>query len=249
MIGKNTVRLEETDSTNRYLMDWLSREKPEEGTLVITSYQSAGRGMERNTWESGKGMNLTFSFVIYPDFLAADAQFYLNKAISLGVYDVVAAAIGNHGAVSVKWPNDIYIGDHKVAGMLIQTGVKGNRFEFAVVGIGLNVNQEIFLGDAPNPVSLKGVTGRDFNLDELLQATLDCIEARIRMLRQGNKPEIDGDYLKALYRFGELSDYIYKDNLIRARIKGVSRYGQLQLEIPGEKLIECDLKEVRFVIS
>jgi BirA family biotin operon repressor/biotin-[acetyl-CoA-carboxylase] ligase len=249
MIGHNTVRLDETDSTNRYLMDWLTREKPEEGTLVITSYQSAGRGMDRNSWESEKGMNLTFSFVIYPEFLAADVQFYLNKAISLGVYDAVAAATGQHGPVAVKWPNDIYIGDHKVAGMLIQTGVKGSRFEFAVVGIGLNVNQEKFFGNAPNPVSLKSITGREFNLDELLQTILDAIEARIRMLRQGNKPEIDGDYLKALYRFGEMADYLYKDKMIRARIHGVNRYGQLQLEIPGEKMIECDLKEVRFVIS
>ncbi len=248
MIGSHIVRVRVTGSTNSYLLDWLSRERPEEGTLVIAEHQTAGRGLDTNRWESEPGRNLTFSFVLYPVFLAADAQFYLNKAISLGLCDLVSGLVEEILPVSVKWPNDIYIGDHKVAGVLIQNGVKGAMFDYSVIGIGLNVNQDAFSGGAPNPVSLKMVTGKDYDLDGLLQSLISRLEDRMIMLRSGRKPELDAQYLNALYRMGTISDYIYKGNPVRAKISGVSRYGQLQLEIPGEKMIECDLKEIKFVI-
>ena len=246
-IGNEIIRLKEIDSTNRFFMDWLSREKLEEGTLVITDNQTAGRGTDGAIWESEPSMNLTFSFILYPSFLAIDAQFYLNKVISLGLADIVQEMLSDHKDIRIKWPNDIYIGDHKVAGTLIQNGVKGSQFEFAVVGIGLNVNQGSFNGDAANPVSLQMVAGKKFDLEDVLKRTITKIERRYELLKQGSKQAIDEDYLKLLYRLQQLAGFIYKGNPIKAKITGVNRYGQLILEIPGEKIIECDLKEIKFV--
>jgi BirA family biotin operon repressor/biotin-[acetyl-CoA-carboxylase] ligase len=246
-IGNEIIRMKETDSTNRFFIDWLSREKPPEGTVIVVENQTAGRGMDGNAWESAPSQNLTFSFVLYPEFLAPDAQFYLNKAISLGISDTVSEIIKDEEKVRIKWPNDIYTGDHKVSGTLIQNGVKGNLYEYSVIGIGLNVNQETFHGDALNPVSLKMITGKDSNLDELLDKLLDNINRRYEQLKNGAIRELDEDYLSRLYRYKQLSGFIFREKQIQARIIGVNHYGQLVLEIPGEKIIECDLKEIKFL--
>lgn len=248
MMDRETIRLKEVDSTNRFMMDWLTREKVNEGTIVITDYQTSGRGSDGSPWESERDRNLTFSFVLYPHFLAIDAQFYLNKAISLSLYDLVDEVVAGLRPVRIKWPNDIYAGDYKVAGMLIQNGVKGSQFEYSVIGIGLNVNQEEFQGNAANPVSLKMITGREYDLDAMLERTILKIEHRVAQLKGGGKQEIDQDYLRVLYRFNQLASYRYRGNPVQARITGVNRYGQLQLEIPGDKIIECDLKEIKFKI-
>lgn len=248
MIGNKMIRLQEVDSTNRFMIDWLTSEKIDEGTVLITDYQTSGRGVDGSLWESEQNRNLTFSFVLYPHFLAIDAQFYLNKTISLGLFDVVEEMVGGLVPVRIKWPNDIYAGDSKIAGILIQNGVRGSRFDYSVVGIGLNVNQEVFHGHAANPVSLKIITGSEYDLSDMLEKTISNLENRLVQLQEGKKPEMDRDYLEVLYRYNQLSSYQYKEKHIQAKILGVNRYGQLQLEIPGDKIIECDLKEIRFII-
>ena len=248
IIGNEIIRLKEIDSTNRFFMDWLTRERPAEGSLVITEKQTAGKGMDGALWESNPGQNLTFSFVLYPSFLAPEGQFYLNKTISLGLTDVIAELLPDRQDIRIKWPNDIYIGDHKLAGTLIQNGVKGSTFDFSIIGIGLNVNQEAFISGAANPVSLKMVSEKVFDLEHVLIKVVEKIENRYLSLKNGQKPIIDEDYLKFLYRYRELAGFTYKGQSIKAKIVGVNRYGHLILEIPGEKIIECDLKEIKFEI-
>jgi BirA family transcriptional regulator, biotin operon repressor / biotin---[acetyl-CoA-carboxylase] ligase len=244
-IWRALVRFKEIDSTNRYFMEWLGRERPEEGTVVLADFQTAGKGLDGSNWESEQSKNLTFSFILYPTFLAPDGQFYLNKAISLGLADFVNVLLPGRDDIRIKWPNDLYIGDKKLAGTLIQNGVKGSVFDFSVVGIGFNVNQVMFKGDAVNPVSLKYITGEDLDLDFVLKGLLNKIENRVEALKSGFRQKIDEDYLGNLYRYNILSEFIFKDEKIQAVITGVNRYGQLILEIPGEKIIECDLKEIR----
>jgi BirA family biotin operon repressor/biotin-[acetyl-CoA-carboxylase] ligase len=247
MFGSDKIFLEQVDSTNRYLMDKLTQERPGEGTLVWAGHQTAGRGMDNNTWESAPGMNLTFSVVIYPDFLGADQQFYLNKVVSLALADVALEILPGKD-IRIKWPNDLYAGDHKLAGMLIQNGVKGNRFEYSVIGIGLNVNQVEFQEEVANPVSLKVMSGRDFDLHAVLDRILEALDHRYGMLIRGERAMLDRDYTSAMYRYGVVAGYNFRGKDIRARISGVNRYGQLMLEIPGEKILECDLKDVKFII-
>lgn len=240
------IHLPETGSTNSAAIELLSKERPGEGSVIITDHQTDGRGIDTNKWESEKGMNLTFSLILYPTFNAGQ-QFILNKAISLGIYDFLVAGLPGQ-KVSIKWPNDIYIGDKKACGILIQNSVIGNRFDYVVVGIGLNVNQTLFISNAPNPVSLKMITGKDYNLEELLQQLLRSVTKRYRQVKPESIHEIENDYQFALYRRMEWHDYLLKDVNVPARITGTSAYGQLLLETRTNQIVVCNLKEVKFIL-
>jgi BirA family biotin operon repressor/biotin-[acetyl-CoA-carboxylase] ligase len=224
----------------------LSKKRPQDCSLIITDHQTQGRGTDTNMWESEKGKNLTFSLVLYPEF-AADQQFIMNKAISLGIYDFLVALLPDH-KISIKWPNDLYIEDKKVCGILIQNSVIGNKLDYMVVGIGLNVNQSIFTGKAPNPVSLKILTSIEYNLEELLQGLLNSIFKRYTSIKPESARKIESDYKKALYRMMEWHEYVIKDSREKARITGTNDYGQLLLENEKGEILTCDLKEVKFII-
>lgn len=240
------IRLPETKSTNSYAIEIISKERPEEGCVIITDHQTAGKGTDANTWESESGKNLTFSIILYPK-LATDQQFILNKAISLGIYDFLISILPDY-KVSIKWPNDLYIENKKVCGILIQNSVMGNKFEYMVAGIGLNVNQTHFTSNAPNPVSLKMVTGVEYNLDEILQQLLTSVFNRYNPIKPGTARKIENDYQRALYRLGEWHEYLLKDTNVNAMITGTNAYGQLVLENENGENVVCDLKEVKFII-
>jgi BirA family biotin operon repressor/biotin-[acetyl-CoA-carboxylase] ligase len=240
------IRLPETKSTNSYALELLSKARPEEGSVYITDHQTAGKGTGTNTWESEKGKNLTFSLVLYPA-LAADQQFILNKSISLGIYDFLTAELPKD-RVSIKWPNDLYIEDKKVCGILIQNSVTGNKLEYMVVGIGLNVNQTLFTSQIPNPVSMKMISGRHYNLDEILQKLLDSIFERYTNTRPETTKKIENDYQSALYRCLEWHKYRVNGVCLNAKITGTNAYGQLLLKIETGEIIVCDLNEIKFII-
>ena len=246
-LGSHIIELKSTASTNMYAVKILEDERPEEGTVIITDEQTAGTGTDANSWESEPGKNLTFSLIIYPVSLHPEKQFYLNKVFSLGLHDSLKEILPKAG-ISVKWPNDIYIEDKKVAGILIRNSIRDNTFNYSVIGIGVNVNQEIFRSDAPNPVSLKPYTGHDLDLKMVLQHVCNRCNERLLSLYEEDFHKLDRDYLRAQYRFGEHAEYIFQGNKIRASIRGVSEFGKLILELSGGRLLECDLKEVEFVL-
>lgn len=240
------IRLQETKSTNSYAIELLSKARPDEGCVIITDHQTEGKGTDTNLWESEKGKNLTFSLVLYPT-LAADQQFILNKAISLGIYDFLFAELPNQ-KISIKWPNDLYIEDKKVCGILIQNSVMDNKLDYMVVGIGLNVNQTLFKSNAPNPVSLKMVTGTEFNLNEILQRLWHFIFERYKNTSPETIEKIENDYQRALYRLKEWHEYLVNSARVHARIIGTNAFGQLVLENESSEAKVCDLKEVKFII-
>ena len=240
------IRLPETASTNSYAIEILSNDRPEEGCIIITDHQTAGKGTDTNTWESEKGKNLTFSIILYPE-LVADQQFILNKAISLGIYDFLVAILPDY-KVTVKWPNDLYIEDKKVCGILIQNSVMGNKLEYMVVGIGLNVNQTHFTGSAPNPVSLKMATGLEYNLEKTFQQLSNSIFARYKSIKPETTRKIEKEYQRALYRLEEWHEYIVNGSIVYSRITTTNAYGQLILENENGESVVCDLKEVKFII-
>lgn len=239
-------RLPETKSTNSYATEMLLKGRPEEGFVIITDNQTQGKGTDTNTWESEKAKNLTFSLILYPDF-AAEQQFIINKALSLGIFDFLRALLPGH-KISIKWPNDLYIGDKKACGILIQNSVIGNKLDSMVVGIGLNVNQTAFTGNAPNPVSLKMITGIEYNLDQLLQELLNSIFNRYININPDSINKIESEYKRVLYRLMEWHEYIINESIVYARIKGTNAFGQLLMENNKGETLVCDLKEVKFVI-
>jgi len=240
------LHLSEIDSTNNYASKLLARHKPDEGTLIVADWQTKGRGTESNAWESEKGKNLTFSLILYPPF-EADKQFLLNKTISLGIHDFLKSILPNQ-SISIKWPNDIYVGDKKICGILIQNSISGYNFEYVVVGIGLNVNQMHFNSDAPNPISMAQIANKPFNLSDTIQSLFQFIASRYTQICMNDYLTIDNDYHKALYRINNWYTFSYKDTTMNACIRGTNEFGQLILETESKKNIVCDFKEIKFII-
>ena len=204
IIGKSTIKLESVDSTNNYTSKLLADNKLTEGTVVLAGYQNSGRGQINNTWESEPGKNLLMSVILYPEFLPVQQQFLLSKVVALGVRDMLAKFVDE---VKIKWPNDIYIGDKKIAGILIENSIMGYTIGSSVAGIGININQEVFLSNAPNPVSLFQLKGNFFDLDELFGILCEKIELWYVRLCNAQLDLINNAYVDSLYRLGIEDSY------------------------------------------
>jgi BirA family biotin operon repressor/biotin-[acetyl-CoA-carboxylase] ligase len=246
---ENVIYLKSVGSTNEYMIEQIRAGKIiQEGTVVIADEQTNGKGMDKNFWESEPHRNLTLSVLIKPVFLKADQQFILNKWVALSVYDFVRSHITDQ-KICIKWPNDIYINDSKVAGILINNTIAGNELLYAVAGIGININQDKFPGHVRNPVSLIKFLKHELNLETGLGELLDCLNKRYGQLANENFIQVDMDYFNVMYRLNEYHFYLFKNEIIYARISGVSEYGYLQLIINGSQKIECDFKEIEFIIQ
>ena len=192
------INLDETDSTNRYLTLLCDRELVSEYTTVRADYQTAGKGQRGNTWESEKGKNLLFSLVLYPTFLKAHRQFLLSQLTSLAVKETLELWTDD---IRIKWPNDIYWKEKKICGMLIENELSAEGIARSIIGIGLNVNQEIFHSDAPNPVSLRQITGLEKNPMEVLTYILTYT----RRFYEGLRNDKDGTIASLIARQYDLS--------------------------------------------
>jgi BirA family transcriptional regulator, biotin operon repressor / biotin---[acetyl-CoA-carboxylase] ligase len=241
------IRLNETDSTNTYAKKLLAENKITRASCIVTSNQTSGRGMQQNIWESEAYSNLTFSMISFPAFLPAASQFQLNKVVSLSVLDLFKKTLPNDN-MSIKWPNDIYIDAKKVGGILIETSIIGQKMNWVVIGIGINVNQKIFSKDLPNAASLIHFSKKEFDLDRLLETYICLFHQRYAQLSANKTKEIDAEYLKALFRFGEPSKFVFRGKEISATITGVNEFGWLQLVTSENKRLECEMKEIAYVI-
>lgn len=242
---KKLIILNDTDSTNNYANRLIAEGRAVNGSVVLSQYQTSGRGQRGNSWESESGKNLLASIVLFPAFLPPVNQFYISKVTSLALIELLA----NHTReVSIKWPNDIFVGNRKIAGILIETSILGNQFHSAVVGIGLNLNQEKFSGEIPNPVSLKLVTGKDFNIKESALQLAEILMKWYQKLEAGGVAEIDEVYHKNLFRMNEWAFFQKDNNRFEGRILGTGEYGQLILENRSGKQSSYMFKEIEFVI-
>ena len=163
----NYVRLEQTDSTNAYLQRRQS-ECDIRNWVVSADEQTAGKGMGNNGWESEVGKNLTFSLAVDMGFLPAERQFLLSQAVPLGIIEVLDELLPAE-TLSIKWPNDIFYENRKLAGILINSTIKASMMDVSIIGIGLNVNQMQFQDWPTHPISLKMISGKDFDLQPLLE--------------------------------------------------------------------------------
>lgn len=195
------IRLDSYESTNTYATALPVTPSDTEPVVVITDNQTAGRGQRGNTWESQPGKNLTFSLVMYPRFIAPARQFELSMLVSLGILNALRGLVGDPGRLKIKWPNDIYYGDRKIAGILIENSLTANAIDRTVIGIGLNVNQFTFVSDAPNPISMMHTTGTEFDLDAVLDRVVTAIIDMVNDYEFNNEPdELAYMYNTALWR-------------------------------------------------
>lgn len=190
------IRLEEIDSTNRYLKNY-REEGDEEMIVAVADYQADGKGQGTHTWESEKGKNLLFSIKVYPHWIPVRRQFVLSMAGALAVKDALDSYVEN---ITLKWPNDVYWNDKKISGTLIENTIDSKGIKSCVFGIGLNVNQLVFHSDAPNPVSLAQILGHEVDRDEVLKKILDGFEKYYELLRRADYMDVSGIYHLSLYR-------------------------------------------------
>ncbi len=220
------INLTDTASTNDYLLDRVRRQPDWEG-VVTTPYQSAGKGMGTNRWESESGKNLLYSILIHPTWLPIRKQYLLSMAQAVAICDSLNAITPGF---TIKWPNDIYWQDRKVSGTRIDVNISARGLQDMVIGTGINVNQREFRSDAPNPVSLWQITGHEHDIQRLLQTVVTRFERYRDVLRQGGEYQIVALYHAALYRAdGRLYPYEDANGRFMATIKHVDPDGTLHL--------------------
>ncbi|MGV3761556.1 biotin--[acetyl-CoA-carboxylase] ligase [Parapedobacter sp.] len=241
------ITLQRIPSTNDYLKDALSKSTPlPEGTVIMAVDQYGGRGQKGAVWQSEPGKNLTISLLLTPTFLDPKRQFVLTAAISLAVARWLQSLtlVG----VKVKWPNDLYIGDRKIGGILIENILNGKVWKSAVVGIGVNVNQVSFPPEIEKQTtSVKQILHRDCQVSELLPDLCRRIEREYMRLKSGSFDAVLADYEQGLYRLNEPHPFLVDGITVSGVLRGVSETGRLQIDFNGHR-VDFDIKEIAFVI-
>ena len=264
MIGKNVLELDRIDSTNAHAGRLLLQNPPEDGDVIWAREQSAGRGQHDHAWESEAGRNLTFTLILRPSFLAPDHQFLLNKALALGVVDFIGLMLKPvndteygirdtgygipHPVVSIKWPNDIYVGDRKAGGILIENKIMGSTLETSLAGIGININQEHFSPEIPNPVSLIHFLHRETTLEEALHLVCKYLDIRYGKLKNTDPAALSIEFDQHLFGYGKWRKFMFKGDPLDGKIKGVNNPGQLMVETRSGEILSFNHGEIGFVI-
>ena len=242
--GQQLIWLPACPSTNSEAQQLLRENQASEGCTVITDDQFAGRGQRGNQWLAAPGENLTLSVIWRPTFLDASQQFLLSQAVALGVYDWALPLLQPASELRLKWPNDLYYGQQKLGGILIENSLSGAKIQSSIVGIGLNINQRHFA--LPTATSLGALTGRYFQRETLAARLLECLEKRYLQLRAGRVSELRRDYLAALYRYQQWHEYEVAGRRVRGQIVGVEPDGRLAVEIAGA-VQHFGLQEIKYV--
>ena len=226
-------------------------------TIYAAEYQSEGRGQKGNLWHSEKGLNLTFSTLARPKGISADEQFPISQAAAMAIVDYLRSL----GVTArVKWPNDIYVGERKICGILIENFLEGSRISSSIIGVGLNVNQVSFDESLPNPVSLKAVTGRQYDIKKELGSLLECLRTRLTDIgSERYRNGLDIEYMESMFRRGEWHNFERMEesdvpvekrdgHVFRARILGVASDGRLLLENEAGVVETFAFKQIKYII-
>ena len=245
--------LNTTDSTSLELRRRMSAEELPHGYCISADFQTAGHGQATNRWESEDGKNLLFSLLLRPIIIPAAEQFVITELVTLAIINALQDYIRQQ--ITIKWPNDIYVGDKKLCGILIENALCGSTIDTCIVGIGININQELFVSDAPNPVSLKQLNGRDNDRGEILAEIYQNILNYYGYLTdnwQNNdiKQSLHYEYMNNLYRRTGYHNYSTPEGeYFRAEIEDIGPQGHLTLRLEsGEQRIFA-FKEVIFELK
>ena len=244
IIGNKIITLKETSSTNVYLNNLSSEQNLKEGTIVLAHYQTDGKGNAGNKWYSSRGKNLILSVLLKPEFLDPVDQFYISKIIALSVKDFIELYLNN---AEIKWPNDIYVNNAKIAGILIENSFIGQKFQYSVTGIGININQTKFPESLPNPTSLALETGQIFHLEECLNLLCSLVEKHYTTLMAKNFTIIDYNYINHLYQLNEIKRYKTPEGIINAKITEVRKAGEIILKNTDGEELSYGFKEIEYL--
>lgn len=237
------IRLETTNSTNSWLAD--NESEIVSSTLVYAVTQTAGRGQRGNSWESEPGKNITASLIFRPQNFPASKQFSISECVALALLDY----LNDKGVTAkIKWPNDIYVGDKKIAGILVEHVVTGKNITRTIIGFGLNLNQKIFVSPAPNPVSLKHITGQEYIIEKEICEVASHLSKRLQDIQD---PSIHYEFVNNLWRrdnqLHKFHDKL-KNEYIDAYIKDVATDGIISLQTHKGELRRFAFKEIEFIL-
>lgn len=252
-VGRSLFVFDELDSTNDYALSLLNKAPlPPEGTGIVARHQLSGRGQRGNKWHGERNQNMALSIILYPTFLEASRQFLLSQSVALAVCYLVNELLGQK-VCYIKWPNDIFLEKYKLGGILIENTLRGHFLGSSVVGIGLNINQLVFPPHLSGAVSLRQVSGMEYDIVDLVKKLCHFIEVAYLRLKADKTADIRQSYLKNLYRlheyvrFQRISDGFVFDGLIL----GVTERGELIVQMPndekGDIVATFGLKELQFL--
>ena len=245
------MHLPSVDSTNNYAKILIAKSSPIDGTVILADEQVAGRGQSGTVWLSDANKNLTFSIIYQTSFLLATEQFYLSMAVSLGIWSFInSQLLLKQSTVSIKWPNDIYVNDKKIAGILIENTISGMNLKHSIIGIGLNVNQDNFPSSI-NATSLKLEYQNELDRNLVLNKVLASIEKYFLLLKERKFERLKSDYVENLYRYNILARFKKNEIEFEALIIDIDAIGNIILETKNgaDKTEEkFGFKEISFVI-
>ncbi len=239
------ITFDSLPSTNQYC-ELLDLNQYEEFTVFSAIKQTAGIGQRGNHWEAEAGKNLTFSIVLKPCFLPIANQFQLTKSVSLGITDWLKTIVPREHTIKIKWPNDIYVDQNKICGILTSAKISGDQIVSAILGIGININQTHFPTWVPNPVSIVQLIEKQTPIGSALKDVVTAIERRYNTLKT-NLTSPDIDYLKNLLHIKEERHYLYHGCKISATITGVNKFGHLEIIRPSGEIVYCQMKEIQWI--
>lgn len=248
-IGQQQKFLPSCQSTNDIMSQLLQEGNLLEGQLVWTLHQTAGRGQRGNSWEAAAGQNLTFSILLKPSFLKASEQFALSTATALALKKGLDSFLPQSSPILLKWPNDLFVGDKKLGGILIENQLRKSHLEAAVVGVGINVNQRGFEHDRATSLSI--ITQQEHELPAVLEKILHCLEQYYLMLKARQYTVLRKQYHQALYASGKWG--VYEDlrgntpKMFNGKIRGVDLLGRLCIEKQSGDIDAFAMKEVKMV--
>lgn len=231
--------IQSVNSTNILLAEMLRESDLLEGFVVCANFQTMGRGQQGNLWESGKNKNLLFSILLYPKHVSANEQFLISQAVSIGIKRVLDKYVEN---ISIKWPNDIFWNDRKIAGILIENALQGNHIKHSIVGIGININQTEF-HNAPNAISLKQITGKSHSRTKILQ---EICESILNIYHSQSAETIRAEYMQMLYRKIGYFSYSTQNETFEAKIAQILPDGRLELQDRTGEKRNFYFKEIQF---
>ena len=250
------------ESTNQYLQNLLNEGVDIVNNIVVTDFQTSGKGQGKNVWQSEDGKNLLFSIALDMSFLKAENQFLLTQIVSVTMIDVLKKYLPEE-SLFIKWPNDIYFNDKKIAGILIKNEIKGMMMGTSIIGIGLNVNQTSFDESLPNPISMKMITGNDFDLEAVLVEICEALLSTANNQQpttnsqqpttNNQQPTANSQqptansYTNKLYRYNQWASYEHEGAVKEMMIIGYDQFGRLILKEKNDREVVCDLKEISFV--
>ena len=235
LIGTAKYAFTTVQSTNQFAEELLSKTRPRHGTVIVTDFQTAGKGQNGRKWHGSPGLNVYVSIILLP-ILEASLLFYLNALFALSLREAIAKILQEHDAqVLIKWPNDIYVDQNKIAGILVQNSLIGKNIKHCVAGIGVNVNQSDFPEDVPNPTSLTRLTGKQYSVEDVTQQVISSANKWLVKHADLDDNGIFNEYAESLLGYNQTRNFRLEatGDRFSGTLRGIDANGRLSVERQG----------------